>query len=213
MVEETLTTLAILFPGTTAYWLRANTARTTSEPSYDTSFHTVCRLPLRPNQREIKYFHHWHDRLVVLKRVLDESEAKRHLTLLSRARRDCMRWYVGCFIGLHLLASMCLTMVAEYQLHGSFMYPSSIYQDWDMFVTSAQQSPLALLQIASITSVAIFIVVVMANEESPLRSLFLLGHDGLQNVKDQFWWAAEMVTMTALYVLGYLPSKTVSKAL
>lgn len=219
LVEETLTTLAILFPfrpnETASSWIRASTIA--SEPSYDASLNTVCRLSLRPNQRELKSFHHWHDRLVVLKRALDDSSAKHRLTHLSHVHRNPMQWYVNLFIKLSLLVAMCL-----YQLHSWSTYPWSTFQgsslsgspiNQDVFAFEFKEPPSVALQIRGIIWAAILIVVTIPNGYSLLRSLFLLGRYVLQKVRDLFWWAVEMVTMTALYVLEYLSSQTVSKAI
>ncbi|KAK8108317.1 uncharacterized protein PG998_010330 [Apiospora kogelbergensis] len=85
-VEETLRTLALLFPQsdrTVSSWLR-------SEPEVD---RMVARCgTLRSRDRRFERFQYWHDRLIILKQAFDDSKPST-LTQWWWDRRDGVQWY------------------------------------------------------------------------------------------------------------------------
>ncbi|KAH8761222.1 hypothetical protein F5883DRAFT_563456 [Diaporthe sp. PMI_573] len=126
LVEETLTTLALLFPSQLVKgnpsWLRGNASAST--PAYDTSLHAVGVEPLEPHKREIRSFYYWHDRLVILKHTLDESSATTHSPLrLWYDRRNTIQWYnlwvVVVFGALSLSMTTAQLVLSSVQLSRS----------------------------------------------------------------------------------------------
>lgn len=86
-IEETLRTLALLFPqsdGSIKSWVRILPS------SVDKSVRRCGHL--RANVRQIENFKFWHDRLVVLKGVFDENEP-RGLSQWWYDRRKRVQWY------------------------------------------------------------------------------------------------------------------------
>jgi hypothetical protein len=89
LVEETLRTLALLFPREdkhTKRWLQ------TICPSSKVDSHLMNCQRLRLDHRQIERFIFWHDRLIILKEVFDESRPTR-LSQWWYDRRDGHVWY------------------------------------------------------------------------------------------------------------------------
>ncbi|KAL6880842.1 hypothetical protein J3F83DRAFT_8641 [Trichoderma novae-zelandiae] len=85
-IEETLKSIALLFPPhdkKTASWLKGHPDIDPQLPRCDS---------LERHKHRIGDFDYWHDRLVILQQVLDESSP---LTLSQRWHdtRNCLRWY------------------------------------------------------------------------------------------------------------------------
>ena len=98
LIEKTLRTLALLFPQSdkaTAKWFR----------KLPNCLHIDSQLVqcghLRADDRQIENFKFWHDRLVILKEVFDESRP----TTLSQwwcDRRNSVQWYT-CWVAVLVL--------------------------------------------------------------------------------------------------------------
>jgi hypothetical protein len=88
-VQETLSTLALLFPSddsATCNWYRKISAVTSFDPQ-------IIRCGyLKTDDRQIEKFKHWHDRLVVLKQVFDEATPQT-LSQWWHDRRNGVQWY------------------------------------------------------------------------------------------------------------------------
>ena len=89
LMEETLRTLALLFPQSdkdTAKWFK----KLPHSPHIDRQL--VKCGHLRADDRQIENFKFWHDRLVILKEVFDESRP-RTLSQWWCDRRNGVQWY------------------------------------------------------------------------------------------------------------------------
>lgn len=73
LAEETLTSLALLFPSSSGSeetsWLGRYVA---SDPEHDSFLHAIRTSHLEPYERDIPNFHYWRDRIVTLQRAVDE---------------------------------------------------------------------------------------------------------------------------------------------
>lgn len=89
LVEETFRTLALLFPRSdqnTVRWIR----KLPSSLHLDGQVVKCGRL--RIEDRQIKKFHFWHDRLVILKEAFDESRPST-VSQWWCDRRNSVQWY------------------------------------------------------------------------------------------------------------------------
>ncbi|KAF4978536.1 hypothetical protein FDECE_18199 [Fusarium decemcellulare] len=92
LINETLQTLALLFPSTdkeTKSWLQAKRKSKNSE-HIDPSLGSCGAL--RAHDRRFEKFSFWHDRLVILKQAFDESQPKT-LSQWWLDRRNRVQWY------------------------------------------------------------------------------------------------------------------------
>ncbi|KAI9150681.1 hypothetical protein HJFPF1_10457 [Paramyrothecium foliicola] len=92
LAEETLRTLALLFPsgdGDTRRWT-SRVATDGEENSLDRRLIQCGRL--KTDNRQIDCFHFWRDRLVTLKQVFDEAQPK-SLSHWWHDRRNRVQWY------------------------------------------------------------------------------------------------------------------------
>lgn len=104
-VEETLSTLALLFPQSDTgikSWIRK------LPPSIDKNVR--CCGHLRAEARQIENFKFWHDRLVILKGVFDEAEPK-SLSQWWYDRRKHVQWYTFWVAILVLLLTIFFGIV------------------------------------------------------------------------------------------------------
>lgn len=93
LAEETLKTLAMLFPYTdaaTKKWLARRVAIAEVDPQIVQSIREFGRL--KPDDRKIERFEFWHDRIVLLKEVYDDARP-RMLSQLWYDRRNGLQWY------------------------------------------------------------------------------------------------------------------------
>ncbi|KAH9889671.1 hypothetical protein F4778DRAFT_773285 [Xylariomycetidae sp. FL2044] len=91
LIEETLQTLALLFPKydrSTRQWYRDMAWKR----GLDASLVENGGPHLHGHGRQIESFRYWHDRLIVLKQVYDESRPKT-LSQFWRDRRNGVQWY------------------------------------------------------------------------------------------------------------------------
>ncbi len=89
LIEETLRTLALLFPQSNPIvrkWYR----QWATEPSVDAQL-ILCGH-LKTDDRQIEKFTYWHDRLVVLKQVFDEATPQ-NLSQWWYDWRNGVQWY------------------------------------------------------------------------------------------------------------------------
>lgn len=88
-IDETLRTLAVLFPQNeprSSRWLTAQMTEHGLDPG-------MARCgSLRPQNRRFEHFSFWHDRLVILKQTFDES-SPRGLRQWWNDRRNSVQWY------------------------------------------------------------------------------------------------------------------------
>jgi len=88
LAEETLRTLALLFPQgdkTSKRWFRA----IASAKQLDLAAHD---RHLRAEERQIEKFKFWHDRLIILKQVFDESEPRKWTQWWYDRRKGVQRY-------------------------------------------------------------------------------------------------------------------------
>lgn len=103
LIEETLQTLALLFPEfdvATNKWFEKKSKKKDIDAYANKCGH------LGAEDRQIENFHYWRDRLVVLKQVFDEAEP-RGLKRWWRDQRRPVQWYnfwlaVALIVGLTL---------------------------------------------------------------------------------------------------------------
>jgi hypothetical protein len=106
-IEETLQTLALLFPQSdkkTRKWLKKIC------PLYDIDPCLMRCGQLRADDRHIGDFKYWHDRLVILKQVFDEAQP----STLSRwwwDRRRGVQWYTFWVAVLVLVLTILFGLV------------------------------------------------------------------------------------------------------
>lgn len=67
--------------------------------------------PLELYKRELGSFYHWHDRLVILKRALDESSPTHSLSRLWHDRRNAMQWYTLWVAVILGVLGLCLSTI------------------------------------------------------------------------------------------------------
>ncbi|EXJ63274.1 uncharacterized protein A1O5_11595 [Cladophialophora psammophila CBS 110553] len=90
IVEETLRTIALLFPQSekrTVKWFRKKCTR---YPHLDS--HLIKCGGLRPNDRQIEKFRFWRDRLIILKEAFDEKTKPSTFSQLWYDRRNRLQW-------------------------------------------------------------------------------------------------------------------------
>lgn len=120
LVEETLRTLALLFPQsdpTVRKWYRQFSASLALDPQLIFCGH------LKTDDRQIENFKYWHDRIVVLKQVFDEATPQT-LSQWWHDRRNGVQWYtfwiaivVLCFT---LLFGLIQSIEGALQVYGTF---------------------------------------------------------------------------------------------
>lgn len=92
-MEETLKTLKLLFPQSndkSRKWLESLIHSRSDASTIDRQLLKCGQL--REQQREIDEFYFWYDRLVILKRVFDQSQRK-GLKQWWTDRRNAMQWW------------------------------------------------------------------------------------------------------------------------
>ncbi|KAM4060208.1 hypothetical protein HRG_002186 [Hirsutella rhossiliensis] len=99
-MEETLRTLALLFPQNNSKSRRWIQAQIASGRQIDTSLARCGSL--RAHERRFSNFHVWHDRLVVLKQAFDDS-SPRTLTQWWNDRRNSVQWYTFWHTGRDMI--------------------------------------------------------------------------------------------------------------
>lgn len=107
VVQETLRTLALLFPQSdraSREWLKQVQAREALDPGI-----LACG-GLRTELRSIEAFHYWQDRLSVLKQVFDDSEPKT-IKQWWCDRRKRVQWYTFWVAILVLLLTVFFGLV------------------------------------------------------------------------------------------------------
>jgi hypothetical protein len=115
LVEETLRTLALLFPqseyGNThrAVKVRKNWLSNISRDGLDPKM-TQCGT-LQTQDRQFDNFAFWHDRLVILKMAYDDADPK-SLPQWWHDRRDGERWY-GFWIAIMVLAVTAILSLVQ----------------------------------------------------------------------------------------------------
>lgn len=118
LADETLTTLALLFPSshsskglyssTVPFWLRKGAVLS---PEHDKFLHAIRTSPLEPYERDIRNFHYWHDRIVILKQAFDEAPPIHNFAQLWHDRRDSLQWYTFWAVALFGMLTVCLSIV------------------------------------------------------------------------------------------------------
>ncbi|KAF2251726.1 hypothetical protein BU26DRAFT_242284 [Trematosphaeria pertusa] len=120
LAEETLRTLALLFPQTdtpTRKWLRRVIPMLSLDPQLLLCGH------LKTDDRQIENFTYWHDRLVVLKQVFDEATPQ-NMSQWWHDRRNGVQWYTFwvaiTVLGLTLLFGLIQSVEGAMQVYGTF---------------------------------------------------------------------------------------------
>jgi hypothetical protein len=107
LVEETMRTLALLFPQTdkkTKKWFR----KLSSRQNIDTKALNCGRL--RAEDRHIENFDFWHDRLIILKQVFDETEPST-LSQWWYDKRKRVQWYTFWVAALVLALTILFGLI------------------------------------------------------------------------------------------------------
>lgn len=101
-----------------------------SDPEHDTFLHAIRTSPLEPRERDIRNFHYWHDRIVVLKQVFDEAPGTNSLAQLWHDRRNSRQWYTFWSVLLFGLLAVSLgfaeVVLASIQLR-NFNHAYTVY--------------------------------------------------------------------------------------
>ncbi|KAF1943745.1 hypothetical protein EJ02DRAFT_432910 [Clathrospora elynae] len=120
LIEETLRTLALLFPQSDLAirdWYRRLSTSLDLDPQLVLCGH------LKTDDRQIEKFTHWHDRIVVLKQVFDEATPR---TLLQwwHDRRNGVQWYTFwvaiVVLALTLFFGLIQSVEGALQVYGTF---------------------------------------------------------------------------------------------
>jgi hypothetical protein len=89
LVEETLRTLALLFPGNDPdgkkWFMRLPSGLNLDQNAINCGY-------LKTDDRQIEHFKFWHDRLAILKQVFDEAQPKT-ISQWWYDRRNGVQWY------------------------------------------------------------------------------------------------------------------------
>ncbi|ORY17108.1 hypothetical protein BCR34DRAFT_622064 [Clohesyomyces aquaticus] len=120
LVDETLRTLALLFPQSdphTRKWFRQ------LPPSFLLDPQLVQCGHLKTDDRQIEHFTFWHDRLVTLKQVFDEA-TPRTMSQWWYDRRNGVQWYTFwvaiLVLSLTLLFGLIQCIEGAMQVYGTF---------------------------------------------------------------------------------------------
>jgi hypothetical protein len=127
-VEETIRTLALLFPRRDAQvsnWFRRQKRLTETQNRVDWEAASEGRL--KAAERQINKFVFWHDRLAILKQAFDESQPK-SLRQWWNDRRNPVQWYnfwfaVALIVGLTVLFGVASTVEGAMQVYKAY-HPS-----------------------------------------------------------------------------------------
>lgn len=116
-IEETLRTLALLFPQgdeDTKKWYYKQ-----DDPEELDSGVMNCGN-LQDNYRQIEKYRFWHDRLVILKEAFDESQPKT-VSQLWNDRREGSQWYaLWVAIGITLFFGLVQSIEGAFQVYKSY---------------------------------------------------------------------------------------------
>lgn len=82
-----------------------------SDPEHDRFLLAIRTSPLEPRERDIRNFHYWHDRIVVLKQAFDEAPGTNSPAQLWHDRRNSRQWYILWVVLLLGIFSMILGVV------------------------------------------------------------------------------------------------------
>ncbi|KAF2126636.1 hypothetical protein P153DRAFT_388669 [Dothidotthia symphoricarpi CBS 119687] len=120
LIEETLRTLALLFPQSdpaVRKWYRSLPTPFTLDPQLMLCGH------LKTDDRQIETFVYWHDRIVVLKQVFDEA-TPRTLSQWWHDRRNGVQWYTFWIaivvLGFTLFFGLIQSIEGALQVYGTF---------------------------------------------------------------------------------------------
>ncbi|KAL6709127.1 hypothetical protein ACN47E_001943 [Coniothyrium glycines] len=120
LIEETLRTLALLFPQSdpaTSIWYRKKIQDMDIDPELIFCGH------LKTDDRQIENFVYWHDRLVVLKQLFDEA-TPRTISQWWHDRRNGVQWYTFWVAVLVLTLTVFFGVVQSVegalQVYGTF---------------------------------------------------------------------------------------------
>ncbi|OAL05415.1 hypothetical protein IQ06DRAFT_312788 [Phaeosphaeriaceae sp. SRC1lsM3a] len=120
LIEETLTTLALLFPSDDAgvrEWYKKISIGASVDPQV-----VKCGW-LKTDDRQIEKFKHWHDQLVVLKQVFDEA-TPRTMSQWWHDRRNGVQWYTFwvaiVVLTLTLTFGLIQSVEGALQVYGTF---------------------------------------------------------------------------------------------
>ncbi|KAH7384244.1 hypothetical protein DE146DRAFT_622504 [Phaeosphaeria sp. MPI-PUGE-AT-0046c] len=120
LIEETLATLALLFPSDDAA-VREWYDNISVGASVDSQV-VMCGW-LKTDDRQIEKFKHWHDRLVVLKQVFDEA-TPRTMSQWWHDRRNGVQWYTFwvaiVVLALTLTFGLIQSIEGALQVYGTF---------------------------------------------------------------------------------------------
>ncbi|PSN65960.1 hypothetical protein BS50DRAFT_525791 [Corynespora cassiicola Philippines] len=131
LAEETLRTLALLCPQSdraTKKWLRRLPKPIVSKwpsgrPAYILDPHLMRCGHLKTDDRQIEKFIYWHDRLVVLKQVFDETTPN-NISQWWHDRRNGVQWYTFwvaiIVLSLTLMFGLIQSIEGALQVYGSF---------------------------------------------------------------------------------------------
>lgn len=144
LADETLTSLALLFPfsssSTVPSWLRKSVA---SDPEHDSFLHAIRTGPLEPRERDIRNFHYWHDRIVVLKEAFDEAPGTNSLAQFWHDRRNSRQWYTLWVALLSVMLSVSLgvaqVVLSSIQLR-NYTHASTVAADGPSFTESPSKA-------------------------------------------------------------------------
>lgn len=120
LIQETLDTLALLFPSndprTQAWYNQIST-----QLAFDSQI-LNCGY-LKTDDRQIEKFTHWHDQLVVLKQVFDEA-TPRTMSQWWHDRRNGVQWYTFwvaiVVLSLTLTFGLIQSIEGALQVYGTF---------------------------------------------------------------------------------------------
>lgn len=120
MVQETLATLALLFPTDNALvkdWLQQINFEASIDPQM-----LECGY-LKTDDRQIEKFRYWHDRIVVLKQVFDEATPQT-MSQWWHDRRNGVQWYTFwvaiVVLALTLTFGLIQSIEGALQVYGTF---------------------------------------------------------------------------------------------
>lgn len=127
-MEETLQTLALLFPRgdkQVSQWLRDQLKMERLLNRVDSE--TASGRRLKATERQITKFHYWHDRIVILKQAFDESQPKT-LRQWWNDRRNPVQWYnfwiaVALIVGLTVFFGIGSLVIGSMQVYKAY-HPS-----------------------------------------------------------------------------------------
>lgn len=124
--------MALLFPSSdrssTGFLIDAVLSRLRKRvvlgPEHDRILHAIRSTPLEPHERDIRNFHYWHDRIVVLKQAFDEAPPTHTFAQLWYDRRDSRQWYT--FWSVILLGVLSLWLSVAQALLAALQYRKTL---------------------------------------------------------------------------------------